>query len=951
MGANIKISSDSKQFINEMKQVTNNLKLVDSTLSVATEKAKLFGNSTDKLKAQHAQLSNTLKSNNKILDLQNKTVNSLTSDIQKYTSRNTELSKSIASVGDKLKAQIKATGEDSKETKVLQQELNKLHNEYNSNGKAIDKANSSIDKYKTKMNETEKAILQNTKALENMDKKINTAKLEKVADTTGKVGSAITKMTLPLVGAGIASAKFSMDFGDGMAKISTVADTSKISLSNLGKGIKNLSDLSGETFETIQEGEYDTISSGIKTEDSIKFLTTAVKSAKGGFTDTATSVDALTSTLNAYGLSANKVTDVSNQMMIAQNLGKTTFGQMAQSIGNVVPISSALKVKTNELFSSLAVLTANGIKTSEAVTGLKSAMSNIIKPSDEAKKASESLGLQFNANEVSSKGWMGFLKEVKDKLKDVAPEYATAVDKVNSLNQAITSGKGTISNHASEIQNLKNKLQGLQGASVSVTDYKDKIKDLRSEMKNLNSQARSTKDGNLKDTYREQAQVIAEQIKQLQALQATGKANAKSTKANNKEQIKAIREQIKVLQAQDKALKTGGGSSKELQKQLKEAKSQMKGLEEGSSSQLSAFAQMFGSVEGLNSVLTLTSDQGMKLYSDSMNQMASSGNVVDDAFNKVNSTTGENFKNSINKGKNSMIGFGDSMSPVVSNLAGGLNTITSWFNNLNQGQKNVVVGFSTFLVGSGLILTGISKLASGIKIATDLFMALRNSTLIASIATKTFSIAQGALNLVLSLNPIGIVVIALTALVGGLVLAYNQCTWFRNGVNGAFKSVADGAMWAVNKVGGLFGDMWQGIKDIGSNIKGFWSSIWNFKLPHIPLPHFDIKGKLSLAPPQTPYLDVQWYKNGGIMTQPTMFGMNGNSAMVGGEAGQEAVLPLNALWTQLEKNFSNLEQRLNNNTGVVYVYVENNLDGKKLNDIVTTEVTKTIGRKQKIRTV
>ena len=80
-------------------------------------------------------------------------------------------------------------------------------------------------------------------------------------------------------------------------------------------------------------------------------------------------------------------------------------------------------------------------------------------------------------------------------------------------------------------------------------------------------------------------------------------------------------------------------------------------------------------------------------------------------------------------------------------------------------------------------------------------------------------------------------------------------------------------------------------------IKGFFNFKW--ELPKLKMPHFSIKGDFSLAPPKVPTMGVEWYKDGGIMTSPTMFGINGNSAMVGGEAGAEAILPLSDLWSKM----------------------------------------------------
>lgn len=93
------------------------------------------------------------------------------------------------------------------------------------------------------------------------------------------------------------------------------------------------------------------------------------------------------------------------------------------------------------------------------------------------------------------------------------------------------------------------------------------------------------------------------------------------------------------------------------------------------------------------------------------------------------------------------------------------------------------------------------------------------------------------------------------------------------------------------------------IKGIVDKISGFFSGM-KLELPHIKLPHFKISGKLSLSPPSVPHLSIDWYKEGGIMTKPTIFGMNGSSLMAGGEVGKEAILPLRGFYNQLEQILS-----------------------------------------------
>ncbi|MCR1887856.1 phage tail tape measure protein [Longibaculum muris] len=120
------------------------------------------------------------------------------------------------------------------------------------------------------------------------------------------------------------------------------------------------------------------------------------------------------------------------------------------------------------------------------------------------------------------------------------------------------------------------------------------------------------------------------------------------------------------------------------------------------------------------------------------------------------------------------------------------------------------------------------------------------------------------------------------------------------------------------------------VKSVVDAIKGFFSGM-KISLPHIKLPHFKVSGSLSIAPPSVPKLSIDWYKNGGIMTKPTAFGMNGSSLMAGGEAGAEAILPLSAFYKQLE---AMLDSRLNMSSMEKYLAViaDNSSKGIYLED-------------------
>ncbi len=128
-------------------------------------------------------------------------------------------------------------------------------------------------------------------------------------------------------------------------------------------------------------------------------------------------------------------------------------------------------------------------------------------------------------------------------------------------------------------------------------------------------------------------------------------------------------------------------------------------------------------------------------------------------------------------------------------------------------------------------------------------------------------------------------------------------------VNGIKSSVSSALSGALSTVQSIFGSIHSGIsekinaaKNVVSNainaIKGFFNFSWS--LPKLKLPHISISGSFSLTPPSVPHFGIEWYAEGGILTQPTIFGASGNNLLAGGEAGAEAVVPLATLWEKLD---------------------------------------------------
>ena len=187
-------------------------------------------------------------------------------------------------------------------------------------------------------------------------------------------------------------------------------------------------------------------------------------------------------------------------------------------------------------------------------------------------------------------------------------------------------------------------------------------------------------------------------------------------------------------------------------------------------------------------------------------------------------------------------------------------------------------------------------------------------------------------------------------------------------VSSVFNGIRDTISNIWNSIQSTASSIWNGIKDTIGNaingakdlvgsaieaIKGFFN--FEFRWPHIPLPHFSISGSLNPVDWLSnglPSIGVEWYAKGGILTKPTVFGSNGNSLMVGGEAGNEAVLPLNE--RTLGAIGRGIAQTMGGLSPVINVSISGNniseeMDINRIADVVAQKIADELQRKTQLR--
>ena len=299
--------------------------------------------------------------------------------------------------------------------------------------------------------------------------------------------------------------------------------------------------------------------------------------------------------------------------------------------------------------------------------------------------------------------------------------------------------------------------------------------------------------------------------------------------------------------------------------------------------------------------------------------------------------------------------FGELWNTICTGIGAMVDSLKAWFSNLWTHLQSVWEGICN-VVQTAVMLLG-SIIQGAVDIITLPFQMIWENCkgIVSSVWEKIKSVVSSAIQAVSSTissvmgaikNVISTVWNAISSKVSSVlntikttvstvfnaVKSVASSVW--NGIKSVISSVVDGIKSKVSSVfngvkstvTSIFNgikstatSVWNGIKDaiikpveaaknavkgIIDKITGFFSGM-KLELPKIKLPHFKISGKLSLLPPSVPHLSIDWYKEGGILTKPTVFGMNGSSLMAGGEAGKEAVLPLKGFYDQLEQILSN----------------------------------------------
>lgn len=252
------------------------------------------------------------------------------------------------------------------------------------------------------------------------------------------------------------SYEFEQEFRKNMLEVATISTQVSDDMTGFMNRVMSITQEIPIKAPEAAKALYEIVSAGHDGADGMKILEVAAKSAIGGLTETATAADAITTILNAYNLSADKASSVSDQLFTTVRLGKTTFGELGSSIAQVAPIAAAYGIEIDEVLAAVASLTKQGTPTAEAMTKIRAA-------------------IQGTANELGDAAFQGrtfqeALQLINDKADGSASKMKEMLGTDEGLAAALALTGKNARSAASDLEELRDSLGATEAAFEKMKD-------------------------------------------------------------------------------------------------------------------------------------------------------------------------------------------------------------------------------------------------------------------------------------------------------------------------------------------------------------------------------------------------------------------------------------------------------------------------------------------------
>lgn len=449
-----------KSAANAQKQMQDGIKSVNklqaqidgynkTSKAVSDQKTKLAS-----LNSEHEKITQKIRTHKDNVEKLQAKIDTTGDATGKLTAQLVKEKNEVEKNTEKLKrneSQIQQTTARIKEEEKKLNNLDKELREAGVNTERLTDENQRLQKSYDKLKQSQDRIQQLNKEQQKVKASIAATRTE-LLKTTGAIGAVATAVYVGPVQA-------AMKYQTAMKKVETIADTSAVPINKLSKEITALSSKTGIAATDIADDVYNAISAGQKTADAVSFVSTSTKLAKAGFAESSQTLDVLTTVLNAYGKSADEVTNVSDMLIQTQNKGKVTVAELASSMGKIIPTANASNVSFEQLCAGYAIMTSKGIKAAETTTYMNSMLNELSKSGTIADKT---------LKKTTNKGFSDLMKEgnnVGEVLVMLQEEAKKEGKVLSDMFGSAEAGKAAVSLLSNGLKGYNEQVQGMIGSA------------------------------------------------------------------------------------------------------------------------------------------------------------------------------------------------------------------------------------------------------------------------------------------------------------------------------------------------------------------------------------------------------------------------------------------------------------------------------------------------------
>lgn len=339
-----------------------------------------------------------------------------------------------------------------------------------------------------------KIALDNADTNKKIDETTNKAKqsdanMSKLADGVVKWSKrAVIGLGAVATAIGVKATKGAMNFESEMSNVATLLDGNvNKRIGELGDKVLKVSDDTHISTDVMTDGLYQVISALGDSADSMNILETASKGAKAGNSTVTDSVNLLSAVMKGYGdVSKDSAKKVSDFAFTTVKLGQTTFPELAQSMGAVIPLASSMKIKQEELFGAMATLTGVTGNTSEVTTQLRGAIQGFMQPTDAMSTAMNKLGYENGQVMLKNLGLQGSLDALKKSVGGNEVAFAGLFGSVEAKNAVLALAGNQAENFTKKTEAMKKSTGATDEAFKKQTNNsKERIESMKIKIDNL----------------------------------------------------------------------------------------------------------------------------------------------------------------------------------------------------------------------------------------------------------------------------------------------------------------------------------------------------------------------------------------------------------------------------------------------------------------------------------